>query len=176
MCALQPAVREQANIAGASGGGTWATSSTTADQYSTFVHEWLGLFFAIASCATCSSSSATATRGEPSSLATRFSTRDRGSSARYTRWPKPMIRSPRARASATHFSASPLSATASSIGRTRAGAPPCRGPDRAPTAEDRDAAASAPVLATILAVNVDAFRPCSAVQIQYVSSARAWFS
>src|SRR5690242_5513781 len=43
MCALQPAVREHANIAGASDGGTSATSSTTADQYSTFVHEWLGL-------------------------------------------------------------------------------------------------------------------------------------
>jgi len=82
MCADQPAVREHANIAGASCGGTSATSRTTADQYSTFVHEWLSLFFAIASCATCSSSSATATRGEPSSFATRLRTRERGSSAR----------------------------------------------------------------------------------------------
>ena len=82
MCALQPAVREHANMAGASAGGTSATSRTTADQYSTFVHECEGLFLAIASCATCSSSSATATRGEPSSFATRFSTRERGSSAR----------------------------------------------------------------------------------------------
>src|SRR5205814_2488460 len=82
MCADQPAVREHANIAGARDGGTSATSRTTADQYSTFVHEWLGLLFAIASCASCSSSSATATRGEPSSFATRLSTRERGSSAR----------------------------------------------------------------------------------------------
>ena len=37
MCADQPAVRESANIAGASGGGISATSSTTADQNSTFV-------------------------------------------------------------------------------------------------------------------------------------------
>src|SRR5204863_1996845 len=36
-CADQPAVREHANIAGASAGGTSATSRTTADQNSTFV-------------------------------------------------------------------------------------------------------------------------------------------
>ena len=36
----------------------------------------------------------------------------------------------------------------------------------APTAEARQAAQSAPVEATTRAVNVDAFRPCSAVQIQ----------
>ena len=68
MCADQPAVREHANIAGASCGGTPATSRTTADQYSTFVHEWLGLFFAIASCATCSSSSATVDARRPELL------------------------------------------------------------------------------------------------------------
>ena len=38
-CADQPAVREHANIAGASGGGISATSSTIADQNSTFVYE-----------------------------------------------------------------------------------------------------------------------------------------
>ena len=37
MWADQPAVREHANIAGASRGGTSAMSSTTADQNSTFV-------------------------------------------------------------------------------------------------------------------------------------------
>jgi hypothetical protein len=82
MCADQPAVREHANIAGASDGGISATSSTIADQNSTFVYEWSGCFFAIASCAACSSASATSTRGEPSSLAVRFSRRERGSSAR----------------------------------------------------------------------------------------------
>src|SRR5436305_908298 len=41
MCADQPAVREHANIAGASSGGTPATSSTTDAQYSTRVHRLL---------------------------------------------------------------------------------------------------------------------------------------
>ena len=90
----------------------------------------------------------------------------RGSSARYTRWPKPMIRSLRASASATQRSASPDSATASSIGRTRAGAPPCSGPESAPTAADSAAPQSAPVDATTRAVKVEALSPCSAVQIQ----------
>ena len=47
-----------------------------------------------------------------------------------------------------------------------AGAPPCSGPERAPTAADSAAPQSAPVEATTRAVNVDAFSPCSAVQIQ----------
>src|SRR5437660_8456316 len=59
MCADHPAVREHANIAGARFGGTSATSSTTADQNSTFVYEWSGFLTAIASCAAFSSASAT---------------------------------------------------------------------------------------------------------------------
>src|SRR4028118_588011 len=46
--------------------------------------------------------------------------------------------------------------------RTREGAPPCSGPDMAPTAADRLAAASAPGDATTRAVNGEAFMPCSA--------------
>ena len=61
--------------------------------------------------------------------------------------------------------------TSSSIGLTYAGAPPCSGPERAPTAAESAAPQSAPVEATTRAVNVDAFTPCSAVQIQYVSIA-----
>ena len=57
-------------------------------------------------------------------------------------------------------------AAASSIGSTRAGAPPWSGPERAPTAAESVAAQSAPVEATIRAVNVEALSPCSAVQIQ----------
>ena len=57
-------------------------------------------------------------------------------------------------------------ATASSIGSTRAGAPPCSGPESAPTADESAAAQSAPVDATTRAVNVEALSPCSAVQIQ----------
>src|SRR5438876_9338110 len=82
-----------------------------------------------------------------------------------------MIRLPLASASCTQTSASPMLATSSSIGFTYAGAPPCSGPESAPTAEERAAPQSAPVEATILAVKVDAFNPCSAVQIQYVSIA-----
>ena len=64
-----------------------------------------------------------------------------------------------------------MRATSSSIGFTYAGAPPCSGPESAPTAAESAAPASAPVEATTRAVNVDAFKPCSAVQIQYVSIA-----
>ncbi len=54
---------------------------------------------------------------------------------------------------------------------TCAGAPPWSGPDRVPIAADIAAPASAPVEAATRAVNVEAFSPCSAVQIQYVSMA-----
>ena len=69
-------------------------------------------------------------------------------------------------ASLTHFSASPARSTASIIFSTRAGAPPCSGPDSAPTAALSAAATSAPVEATTRAVNVEAFMPCSAAEIQ----------
>ena len=49
---------------------------------------------------------------------------------------------------------------------TRAGAPPCSGPDRAPTAPDIAAATSAPVDAITRAVKVEAFMPCSAALTQ----------
>jgi hypothetical protein len=57
---------------------------------------------------------------------------------------------------------------------TRDGAPPCSGPDRAPIAEEIAAAASAPVEATIRAVKVEAFRPCSAAEMKYASTALTW--
>ena len=63
-------------------------------------------------------------------------------------------------------SASPVAATASSIGRTCAGAPPCRRPESVPTADDSAAAQSAPVDAAMRAVNVEALRPCSAAETQ----------
>jgi len=77
-----------------------------------------------------------------------------------------MIRRPLASASSTQRCGSPDAATSSSIGFTYAGAPPCSGPDSAPTAAESAAPQSAPVEATTRAVNVDAFSPCSAVQIQ----------
>ena len=49
---------------------------------------------------------------------------------------------------------------------TRDGAPPCSGPDSAPIPEEMQAAASAPVEATIRAVNVEAFMPCSAAEMK----------
>src|SRR5574342_687219 len=82
-----------------------------------------------------------------------------------------MIRLPDSSASRTHCSASPSRDTSSSIGLTYAGAPPWSGPESAPTADESAAPQSAPVDATTRAVNVEALRPCSAVQIQYVSIA-----
>jgi hypothetical protein len=82
-----------------------------------------------------------------------------------------MMRLPESSVSRTHFSGSPIAVTSSSIGFTYAGAPPCNGPESAPTADDSAAPQSAPVEAVTRAVNVEAFSPCSAVQIQYVSMA-----
>ena len=64
-----------------------------------------------------------------------------------------------------------MRSTSSSIGSTRAGAPPCSGPDIAPIAPDSAAATSAPVEAITRAVNVEAFMPCSAADTQYASTA-----
>ena len=66
----------------------------------------------------------------------------------------------------TYAPGSPVLATSSSIGSTRAGAPPWSGPLSAPTAADIAAPQSAPVEAVIRAVKVEALSPCSAVQIQ----------
>ena len=66
----------------------------------------------------------------------------------------------------TTLPASPVRSTSSSIGSTRAGAPPCSGPDIAPIAPDSDAATSAPVEAMTRAVKVEAFMPCSAAEVQ----------
>ena len=77
-----------------------------------------------------------------------------------------MIRLPESSLSLTHFSGSPIAATSSSIGFTYAGAPPCSGPESAPTADESAAPQSAPVEAAMRAAKVDALRPCSAVQIQ----------
>ncbi len=55
--------------------------------------------------------------------------------------------------------------------RTREGAPPCSGPDSAPTAPERAAATSAPVEAITRAVKVEAFMPCSAAEPKYASTA-----
>ena len=77
-----------------------------------------------------------------------------------------MMRFPVANASCTHRSGSPIACTSSSIGFTYAGAPPCSGPESAPTADESEAPQSAPVDAATRAVNVEAFSPCSAVQIQ----------
>ena len=49
---------------------------------------------------------------------------------------------------------------------TRDGAPPCSGPDSAPTAPESAAATSAPVEVITRAVKVEAFMPCSAAEIQ----------
>ena len=66
----------------------------------------------------------------------------------------------------TYATASPVFSTSSIMRSTRAGAPPCSGPDIAPTAPDSAAATSAPVEAMTRAVNVEAFMPCSAAEVQ----------
>ena len=66
----------------------------------------------------------------------------------------------------TYFVASPVRSTPSIMCWAREGAPPWRGPDIAPTAPERQAAASAPVEAMTRAVKVEAFMPCSAAEMK----------
>ena len=61
---------------------------------------------------------------------------------------------------------SPVRSTSWTIGSTRAGAPPCSGPDIAPIAPVMQAGTSAAVEATTRAVKVEAFIPCSAADTQ----------
>ena len=63
-------------------------------------------------------------------------------------------------------SASPSCSTSSIIPSTRDGAPPWRGPLIAPIAPENAAATSAPVEVMTRAVNVEAFMPCSAAELQ----------
>ena len=95
MCADQPATRAAVNIGVNSSGGTCALSSTTADQNSTFVASTRsGLRLQLLERRPLERLRASNAR-EPISRLVRRSTRARGSSARYTRWPKPISRSPR---------------------------------------------------------------------------------
>ena len=77
-----------------------------------------------------------------------------------------MIRSPRSSMSRDVLLGIAGLSAPSIIGSTRAGAPPCSGPESVPTADDIAAAQSAPVEAAMRAVNVEALRPCSAAEIQ----------
>ena len=63
---------------------------------------------------------------------------------------------------------------ASSMASARLGAPPCRGPDNAPIAPTTAEPRSAPVDVITRAVNVDALKPWSIVEIRYCSTARAY--
>ena len=67
------------------------------------------------------------------------------------------------------FSGVPIASSESSA---RLGAPPCSGPERAPSAATTQAATSAPVDATTRAVNVEALKPWSTVRQRYRSTAR----
>ena len=88
--------------------------------------------------------------------------RARGSSALYTRCPKPVTGSLFLRLSLTYsaaFDASPISLA---IFITSSAAPPWAGPERAATAAVTAACSVASVPVTTLAVNDDALEPCSA--------------
>ena len=169
MCADQPATRAQPNIAGVRSGGISAMSRTTAAQYSTFVSSWR---------------SGDRSR---STVERHLLERRRHLDARRAELLRRALAARVARGSYgavdamaeahdplaaveqvpdVRLGSSPASATASIIGSTRAGAPPCSGPESVPTAADIAAAQSAPVEAAIRAVNVEALRPCSAAEIQ----------
>ena len=107
----------------------------------------------------------------PSASATSRSISERGSSVLYTRWPKPMSRSPRSTAARSHGSARSAVPISSSICSARLGAPPCSGPDSAPIAPTTAAPRSAPVEVMTRAVNVDALKPWSIVEMRYFSTA-----
>ena len=84
-----------------------------------------------------------------------------------------MIRSPASSLGPTTASMRSAVPISSSRSRARLGAPPCSGPDRAPTAPTTQAPTSAPVEAMTRAVKVEALKPWSMVAMRYCSSARA---
>ncbi len=103
MCAHQPAVRPQVNIAGIVCGGTPAKSRMTAAQNSTLVSmARSGRRSRSSASAACSKAAATSNRGTPRRCAVARSTRARGSSDRYTRCPKPINLSLRSRMALHH--------------------------------------------------------------------------
>jgi hypothetical protein len=77
------------------------------------------------------------------------------------RWPKPISRSPRARAARSQAWALSGVPMASSISITGPGAPPCSGPFRAEIPASTAEVRPARVDATTRAAKVEAFRPWS---------------
>ena len=100
----------------------------------------------------------------------------RGSSVRYTRWPKPGTFTLRASMPRTAPSTRASSASlpiASSIRITSALAPPCSGPLRAPIPATTAECTSLSVAAVTRAAKVDAFSSWSACRTSATSNARA---
>ena len=79
----------------------------------------------------------------------------------YSRWPKPMIFSFRARASSTHGRARSVSPISSIISMAASLAPPWRGPMRAAMPAVTAACRSDRVEAVTLAAKEEALKPCS---------------
>ena len=151
-----------------SSGGTSAKSSTTADQNSTFVASTRsGLRACSSASAACSSASATSKRVEPSSLrgaAQHAGARVLGAVDAVAEAHQPVAAVERVLDPALGVAhALDLVEHLSARARARRRA---AGRDSAPTAPDSAAATSAPVEATTRAVNVEAFMPCSAAEIQ----------
>ena len=103
-----------------------------------------------------------------SSCAKRRRNLARGSSVRYTRWPKPENLNLRSMALSTNASTCSGEPISSSIFIVPSVAPPCSAPLSAPKAAVTAACMSASVAATMRAVKVDALRPCSAWRMKQV--------
>ncbi len=111
--------------------------------------------------------------GPTRSSATRPRRVERGSGARYTACPNPMIRWPdpsSRRVQAAALAGAPMASRAS---RARLGAPPCSGPIKAARAPVTTPTRSVPVDAMTRAAKVEALKPWSIVRIRYCSKARA---
>ena len=155
------------------GGGISATSSTTAAQYSTFVSSWRSGDF----------SRSTFERGlleRRRHLDARRAELDRGAlehaGARVVGAVDAVAEAHDPLAAIEHLTRrTPRRRRARRRRRSSAARAPARrraaGPESVPTADESTAAQSAPVEAAIRAVKVEAFSPCSAAEIQYVSTA-----
>ena len=167
MCADQPATRAHVNIGVNRSAGISAMSRITADQNSTFVASTRSGRRALSSAsAACSSASATsnARRAELARRAPQHA----GPRVLGAVHAVPEAHEPLA---AVQRVLDPPVGVAERLdlvehlqharGRTAV-----QGPERAPTPAPSAAATSAPVEATTRAVNVEAFMPCSAAEIQ----------
>ena len=141
-CAIQPTVRPTRNSASALPSGSPSAVTAAPSAKSTFGCWPVSCFAADAAAAMRAPEA-----GRAAAIASMMA-RARGSPSGYSGWPSPGRSSPRASRAAMTGIGSALSPISSNSASARADWPPCRRPDKAPSAAETTAYGVAPVEAT----------------------------